>query len=250
MPLPLPRAVAKRRKPLGRMNRPSATNRRAPAEPGIFDAEASTRCGQMTLPICGQSGVELCHPVHLVPPRDSDERGRARSTSATGLADRSTEQLRRAHIRVTYLARDGERGGDQSAASGTARPHHAGALRAGVRQLVLAVLEEPLHVTARHAERDPMPQRAPPLLLDPVALRLRHDAISPARTRARPDCAQARRGALPRGVRCRSETPTLVTACHRLFRHRRVEPIQCSRHATGETNWQSGKRSPSARFRK
>ncbi len=50
----------------------------------------------------------------------------------------------------------------------------APALRARGGQLALVLEEVALGVTARQAEGDPVPERLPTLLLDPVAFRLRH----------------------------------------------------------------------------
>ena len=50
----------------------------------------------------------------------------------------------------------------------------AGALRALSRKLGLALEEVALRVPAAEAEGNPVAERLPPLLLDPVALGLRH----------------------------------------------------------------------------
>ena len=93
---------------------------------------------------------------------------------ATWLADSSAEELPPANLGSTLLALDGEGGRDWGRAGGTTVPELAPTLRAGGRKLALALEEVALRVAACETECDPVTERLPTLLLDPVAFGLRH----------------------------------------------------------------------------
>src|SRR5262249_19352286 len=84
------------------------------------------------------------------------------------------EELRRPHRRAALVALDRERGRDRRIALGTAVAQLASAVGALRGKVGLVVEEVPLREAAAKAERHPVAERLPSLLLDPVALRRSH----------------------------------------------------------------------------
>jgi hypothetical protein len=87
------------------------------------------------------------------------------------LADRAAEQLGGAHRCAALLALDEERRRKSCVARRAATADIRVALRTGGRNVGLEVVEVAHGEAAHEAERDPVAERLPALLLNPVALR-------------------------------------------------------------------------------
>ena len=91
-----------------------------------------------------------------------------------GAPDRRPEELGWAHLCAALLALHCERRRDRSAAGRTTVTQLSSTGWADAREIGLALEEVALGVAAAKAEGHPVAERLPPLLLNPVALRLGH----------------------------------------------------------------------------
>ncbi len=95
-------------------------------------------------------------------------------------ADARAEELGVADRRAALLALHRESGGDRGVAVGAAMSQLPTALRARRGQAVFVLEEVAQGVSADQAESDPVAERLPPLLLDPVPSCARHRPILPS----------------------------------------------------------------------
>src|SRR4029079_17293236 len=110
---------------------------------------------------------------------------RCGSALLPGLANRTTEKLRRSHGRPALLALDEERRWEPGAAGRAEVAHLAGAVRARRWDLDLELANVARREAAPDAEGDPVAQRLTALLLDPVPFRLPARRHERKRSRAR-----------------------------------------------------------------